>query len=228
MKSQPLEPSTAKNRSSKKIATQMPTKGKKVGIFIRGKPRLVIVGEAPGPRGASITGFPFWGDFSGTQIYELLYQLGLMDEARFKPPQGPDYPGTPPNGNYAITNAFDQMPWNAGTGAFRAPTQTEIRSQSERLAREIKESGAQVVLAVGASAARALDYALGTDLLPSRAGLTEAIERSVKSGGVRYGDVHLFLTFHPSYGQWKKPGTGDLHKKVIKAIEKYLKKSVSQ
>jgi uracil-DNA glycosylase family 4 len=40
-------------------------------------PRLLIVGLAPGYRGANRSGRPFTGDFAGILLYRTLYELGL-------------------------------------------------------------------------------------------------------------------------------------------------------
>ena len=39
--------------------------------------RLLIVGLAPGVRGANRTGRPFTGDFAGTLLYQTLLRFGL-------------------------------------------------------------------------------------------------------------------------------------------------------
>ena len=41
------------------------------------KPKLLIVGLAPGMHGANRTGRPFTGDFAGILLYRTLYDLGL-------------------------------------------------------------------------------------------------------------------------------------------------------
>jgi hypothetical protein len=45
---------------------------------------VLLVGEAPGPRGADRSGIPFWGDRSGRLLYETLARAGMArvpDEA---------------------------------------------------------------------------------------------------------------------------------------------------
>lgn len=44
------------------------------------QPRLMLVGEAPGYRGADRTGVPFTGDRSGRRVQALLMRLGLSEE----------------------------------------------------------------------------------------------------------------------------------------------------
>ncbi len=48
-----------------------------VPTFAAAEPRLLIVGLAPGLRGANRTGRPFTGDFAGTLLYETLLTYGL-------------------------------------------------------------------------------------------------------------------------------------------------------
>ncbi len=45
------------------------------------EPRLVIVGLAPGLRGANRTGRPFTGDYAGVLLYRTLLKLGLAEGA---------------------------------------------------------------------------------------------------------------------------------------------------
>jgi len=48
-----------------------------VPSFGAARPRIVIVGLAPGLHGANRTGRPFTGDHAGLLLYETLYQAGL-------------------------------------------------------------------------------------------------------------------------------------------------------
>lgn len=50
---------------------------KPVAPFGAGKPRLLIVGLAPGMHGANRTGRPFTGDYAGILLYETLHRFGL-------------------------------------------------------------------------------------------------------------------------------------------------------
>ncbi len=45
------------------------------------KPKLLIVGLAPGMHGANATGRPFTGDHAGIILYEMLYQHGFSNKA---------------------------------------------------------------------------------------------------------------------------------------------------
>src|SRR5262250_2610117 len=50
---------------------------KPVAPFGDPKPKLLIVGLAPGMHGANRTGRPFTGDYAGILLYETLHELGL-------------------------------------------------------------------------------------------------------------------------------------------------------
>ncbi|MFV2057490.1 MAG: uracil-DNA glycosylase [Thiohalomonadales bacterium] len=45
------------------------------------KPRVLIVGLAPGLHGANATGRPFTGDYAGILLYETLYKFGFSSKA---------------------------------------------------------------------------------------------------------------------------------------------------
>ncbi|MCI0634540.1 MAG: uracil-DNA glycosylase, partial [Actinobacteria bacterium] len=48
-----------------------------VAPFGAAKPRLLIVGLAPGFHGANATGRPFTGDHAGILLYRTLHEFGL-------------------------------------------------------------------------------------------------------------------------------------------------------
>jgi uracil-DNA glycosylase len=51
-----------------------------VPSFGAARPRILIVGLAPGLHGANRTGRPFTGDHAGLLLYETLYQAGLASQ----------------------------------------------------------------------------------------------------------------------------------------------------
>jgi uracil-DNA glycosylase len=53
---------------------------KPVPPFGVAKPKLLIVGLAPGMHGANATGRPFTGDHAGIILYEMLYQHGFSNK----------------------------------------------------------------------------------------------------------------------------------------------------
>ncbi|MEP7246927.1 MAG: uracil-DNA glycosylase [Gammaproteobacteria bacterium] len=52
-----------------------------VPSFGASRPRIVIVGLAPGMHGANRTARPFTGDYAGILLYETLHELGLATRA---------------------------------------------------------------------------------------------------------------------------------------------------
>ena len=54
---------------------------KPVAPFGAARPRLLIVGLAPGMHGANRTGRPFTGDYAGILLYETLHRFGLASRA---------------------------------------------------------------------------------------------------------------------------------------------------
>jgi len=55
-----------------------------VRAFGDAKPKLLIIGLAPGLHGANKTGRPFTGDASGELLYQTLFDLGLASAAESK------------------------------------------------------------------------------------------------------------------------------------------------
>lgn len=99
---------------------------------------VMLVGEAPGPRGADQSGIPFWGDRAGKIVYQALSRAGLAevpDEA-WKCWDGKvlkERDLKPTLHGVALGNAYPICPTKDGQ-TFRAPTDAELRSP-ENLAR---------------------------------------------------------------------------------------------
>ena len=104
--------------------------------------RLLIVGLAPGLRGANRTGRPFTGDYAGDLLYSTLIRFGFArGEFKARPDDGLELVGT------AITNAVRCVPpENKPTGAEISTCRTFL---SPTLSRFPKLSA---VLALGAIA----------------------------------------------------------------------------
>lgn len=196
------------------------------------KPALLVIGEAPGPRGANRTGYPFWGDDCGLQLYRLVGELGLLDEP-FTPWQlGIDLSGTqPPSGCYAITNACPQMPVR-DSGRFCAPAPSRLDAEAPRLLDEMRTLQPKVVIACGKSAAYTLARAAFVEgstppppLATSLGGikLLAAMRALVSGAGEmhwRVGGAVAFVTTHPARGQWApSKESGRLHAEVIKLMQ---------
>jgi uracil-DNA glycosylase len=100
----------------------------------------VLVGEAPGPRGADQSGIPFFGDRAGKPLYAALAAAGVL-RWDGRSPDGVRWDGralreagvSPVVSHVVLTNAFDRCPTDDGR-SFRAPTRAE-RESPENLAR---------------------------------------------------------------------------------------------
>ena len=142
--------------------------------------RAVLVGEAPGPRGADQSGIPFFGDRAGKPLYAALAQAGVLtwDGAS---PDGVAWEGNaliaagvrPRIANVMLTNAFDRCPTDDGR-KFRAPSRQERESVENlaRLRRDIEQAvarGADRVCCLGKVAAAVvtlLDLPITVHALP--------------------------------------------------------------
>lgn len=113
--------------------------------------RLLIVGLAPGLRGANRTGRPFTGDFAGQLLYDTLGKSGLATGTYST--EGED--------NLAlegcrITNAVRCVP------PENRPTGIEVRTCNQFLRRELRSlKSLKVILALGTIAHSAVLSALG-------------------------------------------------------------------
>ena len=118
--------------------------------------RLLIVGLAPGVRGANRTGRPFTGDFAGELLYRTLLHFGLAHG---------DYRANPQDGltlvNCRVTNAVRCVP------PANLPTPLETANCNQFLAAEIAAMpDLRGVLALGGTAHNAVLRAHG--LRPAR------------------------------------------------------------
>ena len=113
--------------------------------------RLLIVGLAPGLRGANRTGRPFTGDYAGVLLYETLIRFGFargVFEAR--PDDSLQLVGT------AITNAVRCVP------PENKPVGAEIRTCRQFLTATLARfPNLQAILALGAIAHQSTVRALG-------------------------------------------------------------------
>ncbi len=127
-----------------------------VPSFGRLDARLLIVGLAPGVRGANRTGRPFTGDFAGELLYRTLLQFGLAHG---------QYLADPEDGlvlaDCRVTNAVRCVP------PANLPTQIEISTCNRFLTAEIAAMPRlRGVLALGGTAHNAVLRAHG--LRPAR------------------------------------------------------------
>ena len=113
--------------------------------------RVLVVGLAPGVRGANRTGRPFTGDFAGTLLYQTLLKVGLAEGS---------YGATPADGlrlrDCRVTNAVRCVP------PKNLPTPEETGICNRFLAAELAAMPRLVaVLALGGLAHRAVLRARG-------------------------------------------------------------------
>ena len=98
---------------------------------VSGPVRILLIGEAPGPRGADQSGIPFWGDRAGKLVYQALEAAGL---ARVPQPAYDHWDGAalrdgglaPELLGAALSNAFPICP-SRDLQSFRAPTDAELK-----------------------------------------------------------------------------------------------------
>jgi uracil-DNA glycosylase len=95
----------------------------------------VLVGEAPGPRGADQSGIPFFGDRAGKPLYAAMRDAGVLQW--IGNPDGVPWDGAaliaagvrPVVSHVLLTNAFDRCPTDDGQ-RFRAPSRVERESDA--------------------------------------------------------------------------------------------------
>ena len=122
-----------------------------VPSFGDGDARLMIVGLAPGLRGANRTGRPFTGDYAGDLLYDTLLRFGFASGV---------YDRRPDDGlrlaDCAIVNAVRCVP------PQNKPTPLEISACRTYLSRSIEAlGGLKVILALGRVAHETVLRALG-------------------------------------------------------------------
>lgn len=115
------------------------------------KPRLFIVGLAPGMHGANRSGRPFTGDFAGILLYQTLHKYGFASApVSVSRDDGLTLTGC------RITNAVKCLP------PQNKPETSEVRQCNRYLATELKALPANtVVLALGTVAHQAVLMACG-------------------------------------------------------------------
>ncbi len=164
--------------------------------------RAVLVGEAPGPRGADQSGIPFFGDRAGKPLYAALADAGLL--TWIGDPTSVKWDGAalaragvvPIVSHVVLTNAFDRCPTDDGQ-TFRAPSREERESPANlrRLRDDIESAmqhGADRVCCLGkvaASVVLLLDLAVTVHALPHPSAqglLTSAPDRGK---GARMADL---------------------------------------
>ena len=105
--------------------------------------RILFVGEAPGYKGADLTGVPFTRDRSGVRLQKVLIELGLSDEA--------DPRAERPRLHCFLTNVVRCNP-----PSNRSPTRAEVDNCLPYLWEEIELLQPEIVVPIGNVAARAV------------------------------------------------------------------------
>lgn len=141
--------------------------------------RLMIVGEAPGYRGADRTGVPFTSDRSGRRLQALLIALGLSAAT------DPALPAPQLQGVF-VTNVVRCNP-----PANRNPTAAEVANCAPYLREELQRVRPQVVATCGLFAARWACAELLREPLPS--GL-----RAMHGQSRQASDLKIVFLVHPA------------------------------
>jgi len=157
---------------------QHPLAGRIIGAPVpmlvsrEGPVHVLIVGEAPGPRGADKSAIPFWGDAAGKHLYTALAAIGAVTLPRTYDTVAWDGNALrrraykPTAHGVALTNALDRCPTDDGF-RFRAPARRELQSPDNlrRLAADIERllpRGLTGILTLGRVATATVEHLLGT------------------------------------------------------------------
>ena len=173
--------------------------------FGAARPRLLVVGLAPGLHGANATGRPFTGDHAGILLYETLYRYGFAD----RPESVAANDGLRLHG-CRITNAVKCLP------PRNRPSGAEVAACNGFLAAELRAlPPAAVILALGAVAHRAVIRALGLRQadFPFAHGAWHALDR----------DRRLVDSYHCSrYNTQTRRLTPAMFRRVFAGIRRHL------
>lgn len=176
-----------------------------VPSFGSSQARLLIVGLAPGLRGANRTGRPFTGDYAGDLLYETLLSFGFARGT---------YAASPDDGlelaDSRITNGVRCVP------PENKPTGAEIVTCRPFLTRTIAAMPAlRAILALGRIAHDTTVRALGST--PSRVAFRHGGHHDI--GGIR-----LFDSYHCSrYNTNTRVLTPEMFRAVFADISAYLR-----
>ncbi|MDH5181117.1 MAG: uracil-DNA glycosylase [Gammaproteobacteria bacterium] len=169
------------------------------------KPRLLIVGLAPGMHGANATGRPFTGDYAGILLYETLFKFGFSNQ-----PEATSRRDGLKLKQCRITNAVKCLP------PENKPTTAEVNTCNAYLAQELAALGkGTVILALGGIAHKSVLKALGL-----KQGDYPFAHNSVYP--LPNGN-HLVCSYHCSrYNTQTKRLTTPMFHKVFKNIRKLI------
>jgi uracil-DNA glycosylase family 4 len=151
---------------------------KPVSAFGAARPRLLIVGLAPGLHGANATGRPFTGDHAGVLLYKTLHKHGFSNQ-----PQGARLDDGLILKDCRITNAVKCVP------PGNKPTPAEIHACNDYLRSELALLGPGIaILALGRIAHESVLRALGVK--GRRYPFAHAAEFELPQGGALVDSYH--------------------------------------
>ena len=152
-------------------------------VPVRGPVHVLLVGEAPGPRGADKSGIPFFGDAAGRHLYAALREIvavtvpPVIDDLPWDGQLFADGGLVPVAHGIALGNAYDRCPTDDGM-SFRAPTRGELASPENiaRLTTDIDRftrRGLTGIVTMGRVAANTVDLVL------ARTPMSQLVRRAV-------------------------------------------------
>lgn len=167
--------------------------------------RLLVVGMAPGVKGANRTGRPFTGDHAGVLLYQTLLRFGLAEGV---------YLAEPDDGlvlhSTRITNAVRCVP------PANLPQPAEVKTCNQFLAGELQGLAAlQVVLALGVLAHAAVLKACG--IPPSRIRFRHGAMHELPDGLILANSYHV-SRYNTNTGRL----TTEMFEAVVQAVKQRL------
>lgn len=176
-----------------------------VAPFGVARPKLLIVGLAPGMHGANATGRPFTGDYAGILLYETLYKFGFSNQ-----PEAVSADDGLKLKQCRITNAVKCLP------PENKPTGPEIRTCNRFLRAELAAlPGSTAILVLGGIAHNAVLSAL--DLRKKDYPFGHDLKYTLPNG------MHLFTSYHCSrYNTSTRRLTEQSFQDVFRKIQKHL------
>jgi uracil-DNA glycosylase len=182
---------------------------KPVPAFGVAKPKLFVVGLAPGMHGANRTGRPFTGDTAGELLYSTLHAFGYASQPTTVKADG-EMDAKLKLINCRISNAVKCLP------PQNKPTPEEIRTCNRYLAQEIADlSSTTAILALGSIAHDAVLMSVG--LKKGAAKFGHGAQHALPTGAT------LFNSYHCSrYNTNTRRLTEQTFHDVFRAIERHL------
>jgi uracil-DNA glycosylase family 4 len=180
-----------------------------VAPFGVAKPRLLIVGLAPGMHGANATGRPFTGDYAGILLYQTLYKYGFSNN-----PLSESADDGLKLKQCRITNAVKCLPPD------NKPISSEVNSCNDFLHHELNNlpSGAGVIC-LGGIAHKAVLKSLGARQSEFKFG-HEALHKPCQNGN---GVAWVLDSYHCSrYNTSTKRLTEKMFESVFKTARRLI------